>query len=352
MVANYEAATGDLEKRAFRLAYAAPPSFLAALPEAGISAVSIANNHACDLGYEGVEATLAAAEKGGVIALGGDAKGDPWHPRVLAEKDGKRVCAIAWTTLVNAEGGCARTVRLPEGNAGRLKVAAAFQRARATCDATIAIIHGGVEYVPQTPAVMATARQAADSGADAVVVHHPHVASPVVVHATHDGRNVPIFASVGNLVSNQGESWKAPMFPVLRDNRRLVCVNGWTRLGVLADLSFDFGVAASGDAAPPPRLDWSFHLLWTENPHADDRAPNPRITTRLLDPTADAAIVARLEEDALGPNDLFDDPCWVERPIFTEGDREPHARCGSGLLRPGADPSSRAKTASRSKKRR
>jgi hypothetical protein len=345
VVANYEAATGELEKKAFRLAYAAPPAWLEALPQAGIHAVTVANNHACDLGYEGVEATLDAATKSGLVVLGGDAKGDPWAPRTIAERGGKRVCAIAWTTLVNAEGGCAKSTRLAvatENAAGRQKVAAAIQRARSTCDATIAIIHGGVEYVPQTPTVMAVAKQAADSGADAVVIHHPHVASPVVVHSTKDGRNIPIFASVGNLVSNQGESWKPPMFPVLRENRRLVCVNGWTRLGVLADLAFDFKGA--------PKLDWSYHLVWTENEHAEDKAPVPKIATRLLDPEKDAEIVARLADDELGPVDLFDDPCWTERPIYADGDRTPSARCHTTLVHGTPQPSHVA--ASRSRKKR
>ncbi|MBX3196910.1 MAG: CapA family protein [Labilithrix sp.] len=335
VVANYEAATGELGKKAFRLAYAASPAWLEALPQAGITAVSVANNHACDLDHDGVATTLETAAESGLAVLGGDLEGDPWAPRTLVERGGKRVCAVAWTTLINAEGSCARTARLAiatENAAGRRKVAAALHRARETCDATIAIIHGGVEYVPQTPAMMSVARQAAESGADAVVIHHPHIASPVVVHPTKDGRSIPIFASVGNLVSNQGESWKPPMFPVLRENRRLVCVNGWTRLGLLADLAFDLEGA--------PKLDWSFHILWTENEHADDRSITvPKITTRLLDPDGDAAIVERLADDERGPVDLFDDPCWVERPIYTEADRPRSARCATTLVRSAPPPS-------------
>lgn len=332
VVANYEAATGELDKKAFRLAYAAPPAWLAALPAAGIKAVSVANNHACDLGHEGVEATLDAAQKADITAIGGDAKGEAWAPRTLVERDGKRVCAVAWTTLVNAEGGCARTARLAiasENAAGRQKIAAALQRAKSECDATVAIIHGGEEYAAQTSSMMAVARRAADAGADAVVLHHPHIASPVVVHLTKDGRSIPIFASVGNLVSNQGESWKPSMFPVMRENRRLVCVNGWTRLGVLADLAFSFG---SGDQRP--RLDWGFHLVWTENEHADDKAKTtPAIATRLFDPKTDGELMAKLEEDTLGPTDLFDDPCWRERPVYNDGDLASSARCSTSLVR-------------------
>ena len=57
------------------------------------------------------------------------------------------------------------------------------------------------------------------------------------------------------------------MFPVLTENRHLVCVNGWTRLGVLADLSFTF----DPDGQKRPRLDWGMHLVWIDNEHAEDR---------------------------------------------------------------------------------
>lgn len=345
-IANYETATGALGPRAFRLAYAASPAWLEALPAAGITAISVANNHACDLGRAGVGATLAAAADVGLIALGADPEGDPWQPRTIAERDGKRVCAVAWTTFVNADRACAKSTRLAiarEDAAGRQKVATAIERARAHCDATIAVMHGGVEYVRQTPEVMAVARQAAESGADAVVIHHPHVASPVVVHVTKDGRSIPIFASVGNLASNQGESWRLPMFPVLADNRRLVCVNGWTRLGVLADLSFDFRGA--------PALAWGFHLLWTDNDHAEDRARLPNIATRLLDPDEDAALLSRLEDDRVGPTELFRDPCWIERPAEAEGERPREARCATTLVRSPA-PAAVARAKGARKKRR
>jgi poly-gamma-glutamate synthesis protein (capsule biosynthesis protein) len=326
VVANYEAATGALSKKAFRMAYAAPAAWLDALPTAGITAVSVANNHACDLGTEGLLSTLSAGQKSALHVLGAADGEDPWAPRVVAEAGGKRVCAVAWTTLVNAEGACARSSRLAfatNDTAGRRKVASAMRRATTTCDATIAIIHGGIEYVPQTPTMMAMARDAAELGADAVVVHHPHVASPVVVHPAKDGRKVPIFASVGNLVSNQGESWKMPMYPVLAENRRMVCVNGWTRLGVLADLAFDFRGA--------PRLEWGFHLLWTDNEHAETRTPTPKISTRILDPIADGALMTRLSQDTKGPVALFHDGCWRERP--DEGDSLASTRCQTTLVR-------------------
>jgi poly-gamma-glutamate synthesis protein (capsule biosynthesis protein) len=319
VVANYEAATGDVDTKVFRMAYAVPKEWMAELPGAGIKHVTIANNHACDLGEPGLYATLKAADANGISAIGGDMQ-DAWTARVLVEKSGKRVCAIGWTTLVNAnEGPCARSSKLAvasvHGNGGKMHIDRAMQKARAKCDATIAILHGGEEYRPQTTMVMDQAAHAAEAGADAVVIHHPHIASPIVVHTTKDGRNVPIFASVGNLVANQGESWKPPMFPVLRDNRRLVCVNGWTRLGVIADLGFRFDTT-------PPRLDWNVHLTWMDNEHVEHKdAVVPKIATRVLDPTADKEIIETLTQDHVGPDELFTEPCWTERPNATDDPR-------------------------------
>ncbi len=324
VVANYEAATGDVDPKAFRLAYAAPHGWLEALPMAGVRAVTVANNHACDLGEPGLDATLADAQKSGLVALGADAT-DPWAPRAIVEQNGKRICAIAWTTLSNSEGGCSKSRHLavaPLNGVGKQRIDRAFAKARTQCDATIAIFHGGAEYAPQTTLVMDQAAHAAEAGADAVIIHHPHVASPVVVHSTKDGRSVPLFASVGNLVTNQGESWKPPMFPVLPEDRHLVCVNGWTRLGVLADLSFTF--EPNGETRP--RLDWGTHLVWIDNEHAEDRAvATPKIAARLLEPMKDKAIVEALSKDRRGPLALFSDPCWVER----EGARDHDERCSS-----------------------
>ena len=97
---------------------------------------------------------------------------------------------------------------------------------------------------------------AADAGADAVVVHHPHVPSPVRVYVARDGRKVPIFESVGNLVSNQGESYRASYPPV--SPQRLVSLNGWTRFGVIADLEWAW--PAGAQPSTRPSLGYGFHF--------------------------------------------------------------------------------------------
>ncbi len=306
VVVNYETATGDAPSS--RLSYAADPEWLSALHRAGVTAVTGANNHACDLGERGLTATSEAGKRAGVPVVGVDPR-DPWSPKTIAEVGGKRVCAVAWTTLSNSSA-CSRSRALafaPTTRAGKRRIDRALRLARARCDAVVAILHGGEEYKPQTSHVLDQAGHAAEMGADAVVIHHPHIPSPVVVHRTKAGRDVPIFASVGNLATNQGESWTPAMFPVLRGNRRLVCVNGWTRLGVVADLAFSFEGGA-------PQLSYGTHLVWIDNEHARDKEkPVPKIEARPLDPRSDDAIIGRLRDDTRGPVALFDDPCWIAR---------------------------------------
>jgi poly-gamma-glutamate synthesis protein (capsule biosynthesis protein) len=316
-IVNYEAATGDpgrFAKKSINLA--ASPAWFAELARLPIHAVTVANNHACDLGAPGLTATLSAARDHGVLALGAD-EDDPWAPRVIAESGGARVCAVAWTTFVNkGEEDCAKR-RLAVADldrAGRARIAAAVRRAKSQCDAVIAIAHGGEEYRLQVAGPKLQARAAAEAGADAVLFHHPHVPSPVDVYGTKDGRRVPFFASLGNLVSNQGEQWK-PTLPARDRDPRNVGKNGWTRLGVVADLQFAFDGSA--------RLVWGYHLVWTENTYADrgdrERAGDgeggndaaPRIATRLLDPVADEPILASLARDAKGARALFASPCWL-----------------------------------------
>jgi hypothetical protein len=318
-VANYETATGDAGffGAGKNMSLAAPPEWMGEIAHANLRALTVANNHACDLGKSGLDATLAAARSFGVVALGGDDV-DPWRAVVLEEKDGHRVCAVAWTTIVNGGGSCKRSGKLAIAGLdrkGNVRIEHAVAGARAEgCDAVVAILHGGREYAPQIWGPKQQARRAAEAGADAVVIHHPHVPSPVDLVTTPDGRRVPIFESVGNLVSNQGESWE-PSYPP-DSPRHLISLNAWTRLGVLADLEWTWPPTTDAPAAPlraHPTLTWGYHLLWTDNDHVAHKSdPVPNIQVRPLDPTADHLLIERLATDERGPKGILFDDCWLE----------------------------------------
>lgn len=313
-VVNYETATGEVGSHVdpSMLALAAKPAWMHAVAQSNVSALVLANNHACDLGARGLAASIDTAAATGVTALGASA-GDAWEPVTIAAKNGRRVCAVAWTTFVNeSHKGCGDSPHLAiakPDHEGRLRAAKAIANAfHEGCDAVVAIVHGGEEYQAQTHAMMNVARAVAEAGAMAVVMHHPHVVSPLVVYETEDGRKVPIYASVGNLVSNQGESW-TPEYPAAQKDRRVVYMNGWTRLGMIADLELSLGprttLTSFGD-----------HLVWVDNAHARDKSnPHAPITARLLDAEKDRVIIEKLSRDAAGPRAIFDDPFWIERAI-------------------------------------
>ena len=312
VVANYETATGqvsDTEDR--RLIYGVEPAWMDAVADSGVTAVTIANNHACDLGRVGLEASIRAAE-GSLTALGA-ANDDPWRARTIAEKNGHRVCAVAWTTFTNnARSSCEKSRELalaPLDRKGTARAVSAIADARASgCDATIAIFHGGIEYEPQVYRVRTQAFAIAEAGADAVIIHHPHVPSPVRVAITSDGRHVPIFESIGNLVSNQGESWQENLPPTQTDHR-IVYLNGTTRAGLLAEMDFAFPPTGSKARV---EMSWGYHVIWNDNDHVSDKTnKTPLIEARLLSPTGDEKLVTNLSRDK-ALRELLCGPCWLE----------------------------------------
>jgi len=306
VLVNHEAATGDTPTGKHQeLAYAAPPFWAKELAASRITAIGLANNHACDLGRGGLLASVAAAKESSLVAVG--AGEEPWKAQVIAERDGKKVCAVGWSTLTNGDPmACDKSLAFaPESPVAEGRVVAAIKDARGHgCDAIVAIVHIGDEYRDQLPSVYALGARLADAGADAVAMHHPHVPSPMKVATTKDGRAVPIFPSLGNLVSNQGFAWKAPN-PVVLPNRKQVSANAWTRLGVVADLAFAFEGAKT-------ITHFGYHLVWNDRPKLERRGDDP-IVARLLT-HADRELIERFARDKEGPNALFVSPCWRDSP--------------------------------------
>ena len=70
------------------------------------------------------------------------------------------------------------------------------QELKAHVNATIVVCHGGVEYIPYPPPYLAAAFQRiADSGANLIIGHHPHVPQGIQIR-----NHVPICYSLGNFV--------------------------------------------------------------------------------------------------------------------------------------------------------
>jgi len=306
VLVNHESSTGDTPTgKTHDLEYAAPPFWAGELARAHVTGIGLANNHACDLGRSGLLATVSGAKKEHLAVVG--AGEDPWKAEVVASSGGHDVCAVGWSTLTNGDPmACDKSLAFaPESPTATARVekeiAAAKKRG---CAAVVAVVHIGEEYKEQPPSVYVLGARLAEAGADAVVMHHPHVPSAPKATTTRDGRVVPIFASLGNLVSNQGYAWKAPR-PVVLPNRKQVSANAWTRVGLVADLAFSWPTAGK-----PPTVAFGYHVVWNDKPKLEKRGSED-LVVRLLTRN-DRELLERFALDRDGPNGIFASRCWRE----------------------------------------
>jgi len=262
--------------------------------------------------------------------MAGAAEDDPFKRVEVIEKDGRKVCLVAWTTFLNDKGrkqtGClegaagARVARAELGNKGIEAIHTELSKEGRWdgCDARIAYVHGGREYRAQIRPVMEQAL-AASPYVDAVIISHPHVPDGVEALASiapreakaaggrATGRSVPVFKSLGNFVSNQGIAWTPGMSVDLLD------VNGvpdpirtvWTRVAVIARLRFAWDEGAP-DASAPSKVLYGYTLAFT------DRFPPIAIRLRPLPNGADDTVAAKLRKGPHPFSDLLDGKCRVD----------------------------------------
>jgi hypothetical protein len=259
------------------------PEFVQTLTTAGVDGASIANNHSYDMGSGAVGETIRALHAAGLRPIGGAlASQDAFVPQEFPLAGGT-MCVFAATRLVNVGPPPAGRPHValarswPEVESRRLLEA--VRRHRARCGAVVVSLHAGMEYRDGPLAGdRAFFRLLAEAGADAIVAHHPHTPQPVEVHVDAAGRRVPIFCSVGNLVSNQGNRADLDLDP-RPGGRWELGLDGRTREGLLAVLRFE----SAGDGRL--RLaDFGYVPLWTVNTHLAASVHNgaPHIAAALM----------------------------------------------------------------------
>lgn len=86
------------------------------------------------------------------------------------------------------------------------KIKKDLEWAECNSDITIVFVHWGNEYqLKQNSEQERLAQMMADSGADLIVGAHPHVIQPLEVIVSDDGKEVPVYYSLGNFISNQDQ---------------------------------------------------------------------------------------------------------------------------------------------------
>ncbi len=176
-----------------RFRYRTAPKTAAALRDAGFAVVTLANNHMMDFGPTALHETLAHLDKAGVAHTGaGDTLAAARRVAVITVAN-KRIAFLAYSMTFPTE-----FYATPDSAGTAPGYPRYFRediaRARASADHVIVSFHWGSEQATAPhPYQVEAARAAIDSGADAVIGHHPHVLQGIEWYK----RGV-IFYSLGN----------------------------------------------------------------------------------------------------------------------------------------------------------
>lgn len=148
--------------------------------------LSLANNHACDLGPDGQRQSPIILAEEGIVPIGAARADPPLHRVETHTTKGWTIGLVAVTTLLNVEvpvdGPLLPYLALADMPGTLLPL---VERARADHDLVIVVVHWGSEYF-EAPSgqQQRVARRLIDGGVDMVIGHHPHVLQAIERHGT------------------------------------------------------------------------------------------------------------------------------------------------------------------------
>ena len=173
--------------------FRAPPELARHLRLAGVSMVSLGNNHSMDYGATALLDTMDYLWQAGVWWAGAGANRAAAAQPVYVDLGGLRVAFVCFTAVVPR--GFPAGARTP-GVATLDAVLPTLHEVRANADTLVVIPHWGDEGTTRpNPKQRRIAQLLADAGATLIVGHHPHVVQGYArVGAAH------VFYSVGNFI--------------------------------------------------------------------------------------------------------------------------------------------------------
>ena len=194
----------------------APDELAYALADVGFDVGITSNNHMMDTGFDGMQRTLEVLRNQGMTTVGSRYAGeDTWS---LIEKNGLKIGLVAYTyeSPMTASGAVSINGNYVSKEAAELinsfntdemeedlgKITADIKSAKeAGADIVVCYMHWGNEYQREpNDDQIRLAQSLADGGADIIFASHPHVLQKVDTLNAADGRNVPVFYSMGNFI--------------------------------------------------------------------------------------------------------------------------------------------------------
>lgn len=185
--------------------FGSPTAIGDAVIDAGFDIVLHSTNHVWDKGVDGVLDSIHFWQEHDMPYVG--VRENEEDPRVIiVEENGIKIALCNYTYSTNG-------IVIPNDLKYMVNMLydkdamlADLQYAEENADITIVFPHWGVEYnhgVTEDQRQMA--QFMADNGADIIVGTHPHVIEPVERITNADGKEVLVYWSLGNFISNQDE---------------------------------------------------------------------------------------------------------------------------------------------------
>lgn len=207
MVAHSYSVSKDVDFVDDRAYLNAPDEYLRDVRNAGFDVVMNAQNHAYDVGTQGVFETLDALNRAHLIHGGMYAsEGDPHY--IVIDVNGIRIGLVGFLDQARqkmkrasfTDRGLEALFSPFEPERVQADIAAARQ---AGAEYVIAYCHWGREYTDViTKRQSGFAQMVADAGADFLFGSHSHCLQPFGMLESSDGRQVPVLYSGGNFVSD------------------------------------------------------------------------------------------------------------------------------------------------------
>jgi hypothetical protein len=173
------------------------PALAPAMAKSGINVVTMANNHAGDMGDSGLLDSFKYCKKAGITVVGAGTNLKKAQAGAVLKTDGATAAFLGFTDVLPA--GYPATSTSPGTSPGRANINAVTANIRAAAkkaDYVFVGWHWNFEY-KRAPSYLESSegKAAVDAGADIVFAHHPHLLDGV--QAYHGGL---ICYSLGNLV--------------------------------------------------------------------------------------------------------------------------------------------------------
>ncbi|MBS4206728.1 CapA family protein [Bacillus sp. FJAT-50079] len=171
------------------------------LKKMNFSVLNLANNHAMDYLENGLNDSITTFNQYDLSFVGAGKNLEEASNIIYKQVNGINIATLGFTDAYVPKSGAT------EKKPGVLKVKPEIfipliEEAKEKADLVVVHVHWGQEYDTEaSPRQKGLAKAIADSGADIIIGHHPHVLQPVEIY-----NDTIIFYSLGNFIFDQGWS--------------------------------------------------------------------------------------------------------------------------------------------------